>query len=103
MSCGSLDRRGVWGRMDTCVCAAESFGCSPETTTTLLISYTLIQNKKFKVWKKEKRKIKKKIHLCPWGSMASVKLKELLPVLLTNKNLLYSTWNSAQCYVPGWM
>ena len=39
----------------------------------------------------------------PWGSMASVKLKELLPVLLTNKNLLYSTWNSAQCYVPGWM
>ena len=22
---------------------------------------------------------------------------------ITNKNLLYSTWNSAQCYVAGWM
>ena len=21
----------------------------------------------------------------------------------TNKDLLYSTWNSAQCYVPAWM
>ena len=24
MSCGSLDGRGVWGGMDTCVCVAES-------------------------------------------------------------------------------
>ena len=22
---------------------------------------------------------------------------------VTNKDLLYSTWNSAQCYVAGWM
>ena len=22
---------------------------------------------------------------------------------ITNKNLLYSTWNSAQCYLPTWM
>ena len=22
---------------------------------------------------------------------------------ITNKNLLYSTWNSAQCCVPAWM
>ena len=22
---------------------------------------------------------------------------------ISNKNLLYSTWNSAQCYVPAWM
>ena len=28
--------------------------CSPEAITTLLISYTPIQNKKFKVWNKEK-------------------------------------------------
>ena len=40
---------GVWGRMDTCTCMAEFFHCSPETTTTLLIGYTSIQNKKFKV------------------------------------------------------
>ena len=45
--CGSLDGRGVWGRMDTCICVTESLHCSPETITTLLISYTPIQNKKF--------------------------------------------------------
>ena len=22
---------------------------------------------------------------------------------ITNKDLLYSTWNSVQCYVPAWM
>ena len=36
--------KGVWGRMDTCVRMAESLHCSPETTTTLLIGYTPIQN-----------------------------------------------------------
>ena len=35
---------GVLGRMDTCVCLAESLLCSPETITTLLIAYTPIQN-----------------------------------------------------------
>ena len=40
--------RGVWGRTDTCLCLAESLHCSPETITTLLISYTPIQNKKLK-------------------------------------------------------
>ena len=29
--CGSLDGRGVWRRMDTCICMAESLCCSPET------------------------------------------------------------------------
>ena len=40
MSCGSLDGRGVWGRMDTCICTAESLCCPAETITTLLIGYT---------------------------------------------------------------
>ena len=31
-----------------CICTAESLCCSPETITTLLISYTPIQNKKLK-------------------------------------------------------
>ena len=37
MLCGSLDGRGVWGSVDTCVCVciyihmAESFCSSPET------------------------------------------------------------------------
>ena len=43
MLCGSLNRRRVWGRMDTCVCMAETLCCSPQTLTTLLISYTSIQ------------------------------------------------------------
>ena len=47
MLCGSLDGRGVWGSLDTCICMAESLHCLPETITTLLISYTPIQNKKF--------------------------------------------------------
>ena len=45
----SLDGRGVWERRDTCVCMAESLCCSPETTPTLLIRYTPIQNKNFKL------------------------------------------------------
>ena len=36
---GNLDGRGVWGRMDTCICMAESLCCPPETITTSLISY----------------------------------------------------------------
>ena len=56
MFCASLDGRGVWGRMDTCICTAESLHWSPETTTTLLTGYTPIQNKKLKR-KKGKREM----------------------------------------------
>ena len=44
MFCGSLDGSRVWGRMDTCICMDEYFGCSPETI--LLIGYVPIENKK---------------------------------------------------------
>ena len=37
MLCGSLDRKGVWRRMDTCIYMAESLHCSPETITTLFV------------------------------------------------------------------
>ena len=33
-----------WGRVDTCICMAESLCCSPETTSTLSIIYIPIQN-----------------------------------------------------------
>ena len=46
MSSGSLDGRGVWGRMDTCIWMAESLPHSLTTITSLLIGYTPIQNKK---------------------------------------------------------
>ena len=29
---GSLDKRAIWGRVDTCICMAESFRCAPETS-----------------------------------------------------------------------
>ena len=54
MFCASLDGRGVWGRMDTRVHMTEFLSCSPETTTSLLMGYTPIQNKKFKVWNNNK-------------------------------------------------
>ena len=48
--CGSLEGRGVWGRMDTCRCTETETSLktcsSPETITTALISYTPIQNKR---------------------------------------------------------
>ena len=37
----------IGGRIGTCVCMAESLCCSPETITTLLISYIPIQKEKF--------------------------------------------------------
>ena len=45
--CGSLDERGVWERMDTCICMAESLCCPPETIKTLLTGYNPIGNKIF--------------------------------------------------------
>ena len=45
---GSLDARGVWGRMDTCMCMSDPLHCPPETIITLSISYTPIRNKKLK-------------------------------------------------------
>ena len=40
----------IGGEWDTCICLAELLCCSPEIITTLLISYTPIQNKKLFVW-----------------------------------------------------
>ena len=58
---------GLWDRMDTCVCMAESLCFPPEIITILLISYAPIKNstyKKSRLWRrgrtgflcKEKRK-----------------------------------------------
>ena len=52
MLCGSLDGRGVWGKMDTYICRAEPLCCSPETITTSLIAKPT-QNKKLKTNKLE--------------------------------------------------
>ena len=62
MLCDSLNGRGGWGGMDTCIGMAESLCCSPETITTLLISYIPIQNIKLK---KNKKKENETLHLGP--------------------------------------
>ena len=67
---GSMDGRGVWGRIDTCICRAESLCRSPEAIKILLTGCTPIQNKKF-----------------------------FLRKYITVKNLLYSTGNSTQVSV----
>ena len=45
---------GSLGRMDSCICMAESLHCSPEIITTMLISSIQYKIKKFKVWGKKK-------------------------------------------------
>ena len=48
MLCGSLDERGLWRRMDTCILVTESLCCPPET----YIVNQLYSNTKLKVLKK---------------------------------------------------
>lgn len=40
------------GRMNTCICSAESLCSSPETIIMLLIGYIPIQKKMYKTYKK---------------------------------------------------
>ena len=49
MLCGSLDGRGEWTHVYVWL---SPFTVHLKTTTTLLIGYTPIQNKRFKVWGK---------------------------------------------------
>ena len=60
--CGSLDERGVWQRMETCICTPESFCCPPETVTILLTGHTPRQNKKLNKFF-QKRKLKASPHI----------------------------------------
>ena len=47
MFSGRPDGRGVWGRMDTCICMTEPLHWLPETITTLFVNWLYpIENKK---------------------------------------------------------
>ena len=63
--CAGLEGKGVWGRMDTRVCRAESLRWSPEAAITLLPGFTPIQNKKLKLGEKKKR-VPQVILMCFW-------------------------------------
>ena len=77
---GILDRRGVQGRMDTCICMAEYLCCAPKTIPTFLICYTPIQNKKFK--KKERKKEKSRCSFNQLSAKLQLILKALGPLVL---------------------
>ena len=68
MLCGSLDGRGVWGRIDTCICTAESLCCPPETVIALLISYSSGSVSYLVV--SDSCRLKPTRFLCPWDSPA---------------------------------
>ena len=69
MLCGSLDGRGIGGRMDTYICMAKSHRYSPEISTTLFTGYTDIQNKKLK---RNRLSLKKKVNI--WICSLPIKL-----------------------------
>ena len=56
---------------------------------------------------KETHRLRKQIHGCQVEGIARDFGKVMFTFLylkwITNENLLYSTWNYAQCYVPAWM
>ena len=56
---------------------------------------------------KETHRLRKQTHGCQGEGIVKDfgKVMCILPYLkwMTNKELLYSTENSAQCYVPSWM
>ena len=66
MLCTSLDGRGAWRRMNTCIYMAESLHCSPESTTTLLIGYACVCSHFSHVWLFVTPLTV--AHLCPWDS-----------------------------------
>ena len=53
MSCGSLDGRGIWGRMDTWICLAESLAVHLKLLQHCSVAILQYKNKKLK--KKEIR------------------------------------------------
>lgn len=56
MLCGTLDGRGVWGRLDTWIYRAGVPPLLPETIMMFLIGYTPIQTKCLKVTKQKNKR-----------------------------------------------
>ena len=70
----SLGGRGVWGRMDACICTDQYLHCSPETTKTLLIpllqfkTRSLKFEKKMLSWKcKDSSVSEMTVGICQWN------------------------------------
>ena len=95
---------GLWGRMNTCICMAESLHCSPKVTTTLLIGHTPLQN--VLVLNKNKyipKKKKKRRSLLPLVSTKLISIhvgpSSLLQLLLLNKLFILTALTGIQTYL----
>ena len=89
MLCGSLDGRGVWERMDTCISiqSTESLCCLPETSTALLIGYTPREDKKFLFLKYKIKGYGKSV-----GTHLKTKFKMLKNILYLMENKKHISW-----------
>ena len=100
MLCGSLDGRGIWERMDAGIRMAEFVRCSPETITTLFISYTLIQNKKFK---QQQKRAPNFLSICPtWLSQLLSSISCSLSQFLSLQGILSALGLRAAWWWKPW-
>ena len=103
MLCASLDGRGVWERMDTCICMTESLCCSLETTTTLLIGYQIRSDQSLS---------RVQLFVTPWitarqaslsitNSQSLPKLMSIESVMPSSLLILWATRGSLKIYTMG--
>ena len=82
MLCANLDGSGVWGKMNICICMAESLCCSPETTNCLS---TILQYKNLVL-----KKIKK-------NNLFNMDLFQYSPSLIINHLPFWGVWGLPCC------
>lgn len=64
--CASPDGSGASGRVDTGARVSEALCCSPETTTTSILCYTPIQNKRIKKKILYRNTTRQRVRKLPW-------------------------------------
>ena len=109
--CVATPLRGVWGRMDTCICIVESLCCIHATTQhCLLISYTPIQNKKLKKKERKKKKQRPRKDSLMRSECRCQSLMKRQPSLLPCRRdcilplrclVASNSWDPMECRPPG--
>ena len=105
------ERWGVWGRMDTCMCMAESLHSSPENVTTFLMGCTPIQNKKgfvFFIEKKKKRgalvflrNVTSNLYTCTVGDLPIYKKHQRDTAATVNSNIFKCSFLNQKWKLSG--
>ena len=67
--------------------------------------YCMISLYMWNLKRNDTSELRKQTYGCQWEGIVRVlgKVMDTLVKWITNKDLLYSTWTSAQCYVPAWI